>query len=75
MLLLLVCIENGGAVLIANIGALPVTLSGVVDFEEELGEVFVIGLVRVEDNLDGFSVAGFACADLLVCGIFVVPPI
>jgi len=69
LLLLLVCVENGGAVLIADVRPLAVTLSGVVDFEKELGEVLVSGLVGVEDDLDGFGVPGFARADLLVGGM------
>ena len=56
--------------MIANIRALPVTLGRVVDFKEELGKVFIISFIRVEDDFDGFSVAGCARADLFICGIF-----
>ena len=68
LLLVGVLVEDCGAVLFADVGALAVDLCGVVDFEEELGERLEGRSLGIEDHLDGFDVAGPAAADLLVGG-------
>src|SRR5690606_32548854 len=65
-LLLLGMIEDRGAVLRADVGALAVQRRGVVDREEDAQQVAVGELVRVELDLHDLRVAGRAGADLLV---------
>jgi len=62
-------VEDGGAVLGADVGALAVELGEVVCFEEEAGEGFEGGFGGVEEDFDGFGVSGGVGADLGVGGV------
>ena len=59
-------IEDGGAVLRAEIGALTVESGGVVNLEEEPGERLIGGAGGVEDDANRFGMAGEVGADVLV---------
>ena len=67
--LLVVGVEDRGAILRAGIGALPIEFGGIVSDGEEDAEKFSVGdLRRVVGNLDGLGVAGVAVADEFVLG-------
>src|SRR5205085_9970809 len=66
-------IEDRGAVLRADVCALPVECGRVVDGEEDFEQFFVGDDLRVVSDLDGFGVAGRARADLLVAWARDVP--
>jgi len=70
LLLLIVGIEDRGAVLRAVVGALVVEFSGIVaDGEEDHEDLAVGNLGWIEDDFDRLGVAGFPGADfLVVCG-------
>src|SRR4029077_17696477 len=57
--LLVVCVKNGRAVLRARVGSLPIELGGVVaDGKENHQNLAVGNLRRIEDDFDGFGMAG-----------------
>ncbi len=62
--------EDDRAVLRAFIRALAVERGGVADGEQDLQQVAVGDDLGVEDDVDGFGVAGVTFLDLLVTGVF-----
>jgi hypothetical protein len=67
--LLVVDVEDGGAVGGSDVGTLAVELGGVVDDGEEDAEEGAVGDLRgIVDNLDGLGVAGGFGGDLIVGG-------
>ena len=67
--LLVVMIENGRAILRADVAALAIQGRGVVEREEDAEQVAVGELVRVEGHLHYFRVSSRAGADGLVAGV------
>ena len=65
-----VVVEDGGAVLGTDIGALAIECGGVVSVEEDIEDLFVSDFGGVVFDLDDFGVAGESCADLFVGRIF-----
>ena len=59
-------VEDGGAILRANVRALPVERRRVVDCEEDFDEFAVRRLARIEGYLNDLGVAGRSVADLTV---------
>lgn len=59
-------VEDRGAVLGADIGALAMVLGGVVQLEKGFCKSAVVGLARVEEDLDGFGVSGEAGRDFFI---------
>ncbi len=64
--LFLVAVENSRTVLRAHIRTLPIQCCWVMDGEENLQNLPIRNLGRIEAHLDCLSVAGLAGADLLV---------
>ena len=63
-------IKNRRTILFTDIGTLPVHLSRVMAFPENLEEVIVAGLKRVKSHLDRFCMTGIMTADILICRVF-----
>ena len=61
--------EDRGAVLRADVVALPVRRGRIVEAEEEVEDVAVRDLRRIEDDLDGLGVAGAAGFHVLVARV------
>lgn len=69
-LLLRFCqIKDRRAVLLSDVGSLPIFLGWIVDFKEGTSEGLVGGLVGIEEDFDGFGMTGVAGADLFVGGL------
>src|ERR1035438_9107390 len=69
LFLVLVGVEDDGAVLSADVGALAIFLGGVVgDGEKDLQKLAIGDLGRIVGDLDGFGVTGGAVFDNLVVG-------
>ncbi len=62
--------EDGGAVLMTDIGTLAVELGGIVGFEEEFAKGFVVGFARIENHAYGFGMTGGSGANLFIGRIF-----
>ncbi len=58
------CVEDGGSVLVADVGSLSVLCSRIMIHPEDGEEFFVWDFFRVEGNVDCFRMAGDAAADL-----------
>src|SRR5205814_7496270 len=67
--LLVVVIEDGGAVLRADVVVLAVHRRGVVHAEKVAEQLLVAALRRIEDHLDGLGVTGVAAAHVAIGGI------
>ncbi len=66
LLLFVIMIENDRAVIGADIGPLTVKLGWIVKGKKLTDKLFVADHLRVEDHLNGFSMAGFSGANLLI---------
>src|SRR5207244_2447444 len=58
--------ENGGTILWADIGALPIEFSRIMRCKEDLQKLSVRNLRWIINNFDGFRVSGLARSDNLV---------
>jgi hypothetical protein len=64
--------KDRGAVLLAEVRALPIHLRGIVQGKERLQQSFESNLFGIVGYLDDFGVAGFVGAHIFVRGIFCV---
>lgn len=69
-LLFRIGVENNGSVLSADIIPLSIESGGVVNFPEEIEEALKANFCGIEGDLNHFSVACAARADLFVCRVF-----
>jgi hypothetical protein len=58
--------ENRGAILLAEVRALAIHLSGIVDFPENVEELFIRNLGRIRSHLHYFRMAGGIGANLAI---------
>ena len=68
-LLVYILVEHGRAILRADVRALTVQLGKIVNFIEELGELFEGDYLGIIIHFNGLSMTGLAGADLFVGGL------
>ena len=62
-------IKNNGPILCSDVGALPIQSRRIVIGPENIEQIVVFNLRRIEFNLHHFRVAGLVGANVLVTGI------
>lgn len=75
MFLLVVVVENGGAILGSSIAELPIWCHRVNVPPKHFKKLSVGDLRRIKDNLHDFCMPGLASRDLLISGVGCLPPV